>query len=341
MNKIMILIACLFIICFGEDSLDSTHVYIFENSEWILAQRQMYTYPITDSTMLTMYAQQEGEWIVGGVQSWSVNEHGDMIYFTYEIAGMMLVKNKITNTYEYGKLVEAVISTNGVDTERETYTYEADNLVEALSERWTGTEWENMLRITHTYSDNRKTETLQQEWDDDNWQNMSKTLYFYEGDKLTYMEMEDWEEDAWVKAGKTVNSYNNLDQISEVLYSDWNGTEYEQKMKHVHFYGGGGVNVSNEPALPDQYSLYNYPNPFNPKTNINFKLPEEEFISIKIYDILGNHIKTLTEKRWPAGNHNIIWNARNKSNLKVPSGIYIYILKSQNYFAAKRCLLVK
>jgi len=82
----------------------------------------------------------------------------------------------------------------------------------------------------------------------------------------------------------------------------------------------------------------NYPNPFNPSTVISYQLPERNFITIKVYDILGREIATLVNEYKEAGNYSVEFSA-NKYQLS--SGIYFYTLKAGKNFAVKKMMLVK
>jgi len=93
---------------------------------------------------------------------------------------------------------------------------------------------------------------------------------------------------------------------------------------------------------PDQLTLYqNYPNPFNPTTVINYKIKNEIYIGIDIYDLKGNHIKNLLSKKMIEGSHRVQWDSKNKKGLKVPSGVYIYTIKSNVFIKSKKMILVK
>jgi len=95
--------------------------------------------------------------------------------------------------------------------------------------------------------------------------------------------------------------------------------------------------VESNSAVVNSYGLeQNYPNPFNPATNINFSLAKGDKVEIIVYDVLGNKIATLLEGYKPAGNHSIQFNAKN-----LPSGVYIYRIKSGAFMAAKKMVLVK
>ena len=100
--------------------------------------------------------------------------------------------------------------------------------------------------------------------------------------------------------------------------------------------------VDEKNITPDQLTLYqNYPNPFNPTTVINYKIKNEIYIRIDIYDLKGNHIKNLLSKKMIEGSHRVQWDSKNKKGLKVPSGVYIYTIKSNVFIKSKKMILVK
>ena len=100
--------------------------------------------------------------------------------------------------------------------------------------------------------------------------------------------------------------------------------------------------VDEKNITPDQLILYqNYPNPFNPTTVINYKIKNEIYIRIDIYDLKGNHIKNLLSKKMIEGSHRVQWDSKNKKGLKVPSGVYIYTIKSNVFIKSKKMILVK
>jgi len=85
------------------------------------------------------------------------------------------------------------------------------------------------------------------------------------------------------------------------------------------------------------YLLYNnYPNPFNPSTKIKYQIPEECFVTIKIYDVLGNDIATLVNEEKPAGSYEVEFDGSN-----LPSGIYFYILRTGSFVETKKMVLMK
>lgn len=83
-------------------------------------------------------------------------------------------------------------------------------------------------------------------------------------------------------------------------------------------------------------SLENYPNPFNPSTQIRYSIMENSFVTLQVYDILGNKVAELVNEYKPAGKYTVNFDASNK-----PSGIYICTIKANNYSSIKKMLLVK
>lgn len=93
---------------------------------------------------------------------------------------------------------------------------------------------------------------------------------------------------------------------------------------------------------PKSVKLYqNYPNPFNPNTEIYIELPERQSVSLKIYDVYGNLVKTLVNEDMDAGYHTVHWNGRDESNNDVSSGVYLYKLESNEKTEAMQMILLR
>ncbi len=89
--------------------------------------------------------------------------------------------------------------------------------------------------------------------------------------------------------------------------------------------------------LPDQIMIgQNFPNPFNPTTNISFALPKDTYATLVIYDMLGREVARLLDGLTSAGYHTVTWDAS-----RLESGIYIYKLSAGNFVQAKRMILMK
>jgi len=91
------------------------------------------------------------------------------------------------------------------------------------------------------------------------------------------------------------------------------------------------------PTIPTENKLYdNYPNPFNPTTQIKYSIKESGLVQIKVYDILGKEITTLVNERKDAGSYTIDFNAS-----ELPSGVYIYQLTTPGFTQARKMILAK
>lgn len=117
-----------------------------------------------------------------------------------------------------------------------------------------------------------------------------------------------------------------------------NGTgNFVQGQPTFNAYNGGTDVEDENNNLPLAYELYqNYPNPFNPLTNIKFDIKETQFVSLKVYDILGKEVAVLVNEEKPAGTYSVVFNAGNLS-----SGVYIYRLNAGGYSMVKRMALIK
>jgi len=102
-----------------------------------------------------------------------------------------------------------------------------------------------------------------------------------------------------------------------------------------------GVKAQNI-SIPSSYSLkQNYPNPFNPETTIDFSLPKAGKVTLKIYNTLGQEVKTLVDKKMNVGYHRILWDGTDYTGQSVASGIYFYRIKVSEHISGKRMLLIR
>lgn len=94
--------------------------------------------------------------------------------------------------------------------------------------------------------------------------------------------------------------------------------------------------------IPEEYNLFNaHPNPFKQTTIISYQVPEETFVEIAIYNILGQRVKTLVNSKKDAGNHSEIWNGKDDNNNSLPSGIYFYKITTDEYSEIKKLIRLK
>ncbi|MBE2255513.1 MAG: T9SS type A sorting domain-containing protein [Ignavibacteria bacterium] len=144
---------------------------------------------------------------------------------------------------------------------------------------------------------------------------------------------------------KKINSINgngNSTEIKNYSYSDrnLNSGKYIYRLKQVDYNGNFQYyELDNfiEVGVPDKYELsQNYPNPFNPVTKINFQLPKNNFVSLKIYDITGKEISSLVNGNLIAGYYTMEFKADN-----LASGVYFYRLATSEFTEIKKMMLIK
>ncbi len=107
---------------------------------------------------------------------------------------------------------------------------------------------------------------------------------------------------------------------------------------------GSGVNAidGTETVMPLTYLLEdNFPNPFNPTTNITYAIPVSNHVTIKVYNSLGQTVKTLVDQNMSAGTYKVTWDGTNLNGVTVPSGVYFYQMQSSHFNVTKKMLLMK
>ncbi|MCL5019089.1 MAG: T9SS type A sorting domain-containing protein, partial [Patescibacteria group bacterium] len=130
------------------------------------------------------------------------------------------------------------------------------------------------------------------------------------------------------------------------------GTTYYYQVTIVDSSGNAGLPtnsqrvtvtaVENVTEIPTAFSIsQNYPNPFNLSTSIRVSIPHPATVDLRVYNLLGQEIRTLVNKSMTAGIHEIVWDGRNQSGAIAPSGIYIYKTKAGSFTAVKKMILLK
>jgi flagellar hook assembly protein FlgD len=100
-----------------------------------------------------------------------------------------------------------------------------------------------------------------------------------------------------------------------------------------------GSTNSNVPKVFDLSN--NYPNPFNPSTKIQFAVPNEQNISLVIYNILGQRVRTLVQGVRPVGQYTVTWDGKDEAGRTVESGVYICRLETGSIALVKKMLMLK
>ncbi len=113
-----------------------------------------------------------------------------------------------------------------------------------------------------------------------------------------------------------------------------------KNMEILPFVGIGDGDLTN--AIPTEFSLsQNYPNPFNPSTTIKYALKENADVVLKVYNILGQEVRTLVNAKQSAGYKTVVWDGRDNNGVPVASGVYIYRIQANDFVKNMKMVLLK
>jgi photosystem II stability/assembly factor-like uncharacterized protein len=102
------------------------------------------------------------------------------------------------------------------------------------------------------------------------------------------------------------------------------------------------VGIEHTEGIPTTFAVSNnYPNPFNPLTTIDYQLPKVDDVTLVIYNVLGQPVRTLVNERKRPGTYKVVWDGRNEVGDKMSSGVYIYRFEAGDFTTAKKMLLLK
>ena len=107
--------------------------------------------------------------------------------------------------------------------------------------------------------------------------------------------------------------------------------------------GAPPVSVETEdPLIPDEFIVHqNFPNPFNPETEIRFALTKASHVVINIYNTLGQQIETLVDTQYAAGFHSVRWDGKNRNGSPVSSGVYLYQIQAGEFSQVRKMSLIR
>ena len=148
----------------------------------------------------------------------------------------------------------------------------------------------------------------------------------------------------WEKIG-FIEGYGNSNSPKAYSFVDSNppSGSIKYRLKQIDTDGSYEYSdiVSIETGIPNDYELkQNFPNPFNPTTKIVYKLPVDGFVSIKVYNVLGQEVASLVNEYKKAGTHTIVFNG-NAAGVGLSSGIYFLRLNSEDYTGLIKMIFVK
>jgi hypothetical protein len=220
------------------------------------------------------------------------------------------------------------------------HSYSNNLLSETIEQEWNDNQWTNYNRRTIIYdiNGNFEEETLQI-WDDDEWQFSGRNLYSYVNNLFTELVMQSYQNNEWVNHSYHVMEYDANDNFVTQITQSWIDNEWVNIMKFDLCYE---EYTGTNDIINSHFSFSNYPNPFNPTTTISFSVPEENLVSISIFNAKGQKIKSLIQNDLMKGQQSIVWNGDNEFGKPVSSGVYyIKLTNNGKTGAVTKCLLLK
>lgn len=173
-----------------------------------------------------------------------------------------------------------------------------------------------------------------------------------------YQTIASYEHDTALRGAGNSSSTINYSYIDETVF---NGNTYWYKLIDVDFNGvrtshpvisavphvsSADIGIVDNSELPKSFALKgNYPNPFNPETTISFDIPETENdlvnVNLSVYNMLGQQMITLINEPLAANSYQAKWYGKDSKGSFVPTGIYFYMLKTENYVSSHKMMLIK
>jgi len=138
---------------------------------------------------------------------------------------------------------------------------------------------------------------------------------------------------------------NNFYKKYRLNITEINGDSQNlMQMAELEIWGGVFTSIEdkNKPNIPEKFTLgQNYPNPFNPSTQIQFSVSSPTNVKLSIYDVLGQHIKTLVDQSMQTGTHKVQWDGTNENGVIVPNAVYFYQMRSNFGIQTKKMLFIR
>ncbi|MBD3291223.1 T9SS type A sorting domain-containing protein [candidate division KSB1 bacterium] len=177
-----------------------------------------------------------------------------------------------------------------------------------------------------------------------NWSTVTESNNYGFEIQRQFKDEETWQRIGFVEGHGTTSVPQSYSFVEQGLP----GGTYLYRLKQIDFDGAFEYSETVEVNLTiaTTFALgQNYPNPFNPDTRIDYSIPDSEngdqLVSLTIFNMLGEKIRTLISRRQSPGSYSAYWDGTDDSNVPVSTGIYIYRLKAGQYAATKRMVLMK
>ncbi|MFI5252266.1 MAG: T9SS type A sorting domain-containing protein [Bacteroidota bacterium] len=324
-----------------------------------------------------MLSRMEQDWLN---DQWEYNDHyiytydvnGNLLSNLYEqwLPGQWVYRRRVTYTYDANRKMLSKLNelwnSGWVNSFQSIYINDGNgNMISELEQRWVNGEWVNATRSTYSYNgDGKKLTFLYEFASDGQWTNYECDTYTYNANGNLLSELDDlWLNNQWMNSNRALNVYDINGNITSLLHQVWTGTRWAPCCDDFYIEDGAGnyfyyyaykidfirrtivTGVTAQlKTVPFTYSLsQNYPNPFNPSTIINYQLPNESYVRLSLFNVLGQEVRTLVNRTEQPGEKSVQVDASG-----LPSGIYFYRIDAtsvsdptKHFSQTRKMLLIK
>ncbi|HMU44604.1 MAG TPA: T9SS type A sorting domain-containing protein [Ignavibacteriaceae bacterium] len=337
------------------------------NGEWIISDKRTNSYNSEGNLELVLWEwfnTSSGEWFKYAKDVYNYDSFGNrVVYLRLYFNGQEFENDfKYENFYDASNNLVSSVNYDWIDSiwtnsSKSIYTYTPENVIDtALFQIWTNNQWINYQLNIYEYDEELNIiSNLAKRWQEDNWVNFGSGKFEY--DVNNNLVLENWEiayNNTWENWFRIFYEYGENNNLIHLFGEEWvNGQWILENeplrvtnpdgiligfiAKEIFLYYSRPTSVGSEKNIVEEYDLYqNYPNPFNPSTTIKYQIPNAGNVTLKVYDILGREVTILVDEFKNAGRYDVNFNAG-----ELASGVYIYTIKSNDFTASKKLMLLK
>ncbi len=315
----------------------------WDSGEWVNVFRQTITYDGSVTDLSQQWDAGSNSWAnymrklissdaprvtLGQIWDWSLNDWKDDWRETKEYDGEDLIYSIYENWIEDEWKIQS----------RVKYTFDTrDNLVRESSELWTGEDWWLYYKYEYAMRDgvgpdnNDRDTTYVTSY---KYQSYAHTLVNDERQTCIY------DEDEYLSyCFNEIYDRNGgwRDGYASIKFTDLFDNEFTFSGFWIEFYYDTQTDISEEDISVSSFTLsQNYPNPFNPSTTISYSIPQDSFVQLSVYDMLGQEVANLVSKDQSVGNYSVVFDASS-----LTSGVYFYKIQAGNFISTKKMILLR
>lgn len=337
------------------------------NGEWIISDKRTNTYKSNGKLESVLW-----EWFNTLLQVWLNDAKDEYNYDSISNMDLHLhldfngqeFENDFKNEFYYDNANNLVSSVNydwkdsiWVNRSRSFYTYTPENLNDTtFFQVWVNNQWINYQLNIFKYDEKLNIITnLAKRWGENNWLNYGKGSFEYDANNNCVQEI--WEianNNSWKNWFRIFYEYDENNNLIHLFGEEWENGQWVPEdeplrvtnpdgilirfiAKELFLYYSLPTSVEGEKHIVNEFNLFqNYPNPFNSNTIISYNIPEHSLVTLNIYNLLGEKIRTLIQQEQVPGKYQINFDGNN-----LPSGIYFYELITYKTKITKKMILLR